>query len=459
METLVASIVIVNYNGKHFLVDCLNALQAQTYPKDCFEVIISDNDSRDGSIEFLRSNYPWVRLLENKRNLGFASGNNAAFRAALGKYIVLLNNDTVPQPDWLENLVQAADANPHAGIINGHSRLFYDQLTLGLASDTFNPGIRDNRDLGVMLSAVDTGAANGVVQYLHGFYGWEQMGDLHYRWTNGHALLGVPVPAGQEGWNLKLKLSSPHPAGLPVHTRLTLGDVILGEWDIQGLAPQEYQVWMPAETHRQAEPLVQNAGSVVNRDGYGQDRGTFAQNNEMFYEVDRGQYASGPVFSACGANMLLRRAMLDQTGGFDDRFFMYYEDTDLAWRAWLKGWQVWYCRDAVIRHIHCGTSKEWSPLFRFYTGRNRLALLMKDADAHTASTHWTHFYLAEGKHTLGLIKAVLHRDPARRAILNRLLFQFKILLSLLIWLPVLLWQRMLIQRKHASIPPEFIHLG
>ena len=171
---LIASIVVVNFNGKHFLPACLNAIVAQTLPIDAYEVIVSDNGSTDGSLEMLKQEYPWVRVIENGKNLGFAAGNNVAFKAARGKYLVAVNNDTAPLPDWLENLIKAAEENPQAGIINGHSRLFYDQLIVKLESETFVPGNLDGRHLGVMVSAVETGAGQGVVQYLDGFYGWEE---------------------------------------------------------------------------------------------------------------------------------------------------------------------------------------------------------------------------------------------------------------------------------------------
>ena len=362
---LIASIVIVNFNGKHFLPACLNAIVAQTLPKDAYEVIVSDNGSTDGSLEMLKQEYPWVRVIENGKNLGFAAGNNVAFKAARGKYLVAVNNDTAPLPDWLENLIKAAEENPQAGIINGHSRLFYDQLIVKLESETFVPGNLDGRHLGVMVSAVETGAERGVVQYLDGFYGWEEHAGVRYRWTNGSAMLGIPVPSGADDWNLSLKLAAPRPDDLPVHVTLKLGDDELGKWDLFGLVPQVCEARMPAAARLLTEPLVQNAGSTLDPDGYGRDRGTYSKNNEMFFEVDHDQYLSETVFVACGANILVRRTMLDEIGGFDGRFFMYYEDTDLSWRAWLSGWKVFYANTAVIRHIHCGSSSEWSPFLPF----------------------------------------------------------------------------------------------
>lgn len=88
------SIIIVNYNTKQLLADCLTSIYAQT--KDIeFEVIVSDNGSTDGSIEMLKVNFPQVVLIENNANLGFGAANNRGLAIAKGKYIFYLNSDTI----------------------------------------------------------------------------------------------------------------------------------------------------------------------------------------------------------------------------------------------------------------------------------------------------------------------------------------------------------------------------
>jgi len=103
------SVIIVNYNGKHFLKDCLDSLMEQSF-KD-FETIIVDNGSTDGSGEYIKEIYSWVRLVEIQENLGFAGGNNEGVRVAEGELIVLLNNDTILEQDWLMGLVNAVEPN------------------------------------------------------------------------------------------------------------------------------------------------------------------------------------------------------------------------------------------------------------------------------------------------------------------------------------------------------------
>lgn len=88
------SIIIVNYNTKKLLADCLASIYEQTNDID-FEVIVSDNASVDGSIEMLKADFPQVILIENNVNLGFGAANNRGLAIAKGKYIFYLNSDTI----------------------------------------------------------------------------------------------------------------------------------------------------------------------------------------------------------------------------------------------------------------------------------------------------------------------------------------------------------------------------
>lgn len=107
------SIIIVNWNGIAYLPTCLDSLQRQSF-RD-FETILVDNGSSDGSRELLKQRYSWVKLIELAENTGFATANNIGFRQATGEYLVVLNNDTEAEPDWLGEMVRVADANPAAG--------------------------------------------------------------------------------------------------------------------------------------------------------------------------------------------------------------------------------------------------------------------------------------------------------------------------------------------------------
>jgi hypothetical protein len=106
------SVIIVNYNGKHLLHDCLTAVLSQAY--DRFEVIVVDNASTDDSAGYLETNFPAVTLVRLPANAGFAGGNNEGVRHAQGDLIVLLNNDTIVADGWLQGLVDAVGPAPVA---------------------------------------------------------------------------------------------------------------------------------------------------------------------------------------------------------------------------------------------------------------------------------------------------------------------------------------------------------
>jgi GT2 family glycosyltransferase len=108
------SIVIICWNDLKVIGDCLSSIYRQTEKID-FEVIVSDNGSTDGSLEFIRREYPLVRLVENGANLGFARGNNAGIHVSAGEYILILNPDTIICDNALELFVEFADNHPAAG--------------------------------------------------------------------------------------------------------------------------------------------------------------------------------------------------------------------------------------------------------------------------------------------------------------------------------------------------------
>jgi hypothetical protein len=108
------SIVILCWNDLKVISDCLRSIFHGTKSLD-FEVIVSDNGSTDGSIEFIRNNYPAVRVLENQANLGFAKGNNVGIAASRGEYILILNPDTIIHEGSLDKWITFADSRPQAG--------------------------------------------------------------------------------------------------------------------------------------------------------------------------------------------------------------------------------------------------------------------------------------------------------------------------------------------------------
>ncbi len=106
MDLPTVSVIVLNYNGKQHLEDCFTALLAMDYPVKQRELILVDNASRDGSVEFVRERFETVRVVQNGENLGFAEGNNRGVQAAHGEYVAFLNPDTRVDAHWLSELVQ-----------------------------------------------------------------------------------------------------------------------------------------------------------------------------------------------------------------------------------------------------------------------------------------------------------------------------------------------------------------
>lgn len=108
------SVVIVNYNVKHFIEQCLFSVLKAAQHVSC-EVFVVDNNSVDGSVALIKSRFPQITLIENTTNTGFSVANNQAIRQATGEYVLLLNPDTVVQEDTFLKTVAFMDEHPEAG--------------------------------------------------------------------------------------------------------------------------------------------------------------------------------------------------------------------------------------------------------------------------------------------------------------------------------------------------------
>lgn len=104
------SIIIVNYNTKALLRQCLESVISH-------EVIVVDNGSKDGSVEMVEKEFPKVELIKNKSNLGFAKANNQALRQAQGRYILFLNSDTIVPKETTSELLSYLEKHPEIGVI------------------------------------------------------------------------------------------------------------------------------------------------------------------------------------------------------------------------------------------------------------------------------------------------------------------------------------------------------
>jgi hypothetical protein len=114
--------------------------------------------------------------------------------------------------------------------------------------------------------------------------------------------------------------------------------------------------------------LIQNAGSGINENYDGYDIG--------FCDIDGDKYNKPyEINNGCGASIIMLKEDFIKCGKFDERFFMYYEDTDLSYRIKKLNKKIMYCPTSIVRHIHTGSSTEWSPFFIYHVYRNKLLFI------------------------------------------------------------------------------------
>ena len=269
------SVILVNWNGRHHLAQCLPALAAQTYPN--FHILVVDNASSDGSCAYLADQWPAVRVLALSTNCGFAVANNRAIAQTDAPWVALLNNDTVPDSGWLAALVAAGEQGGARLAAVASRMVFFDRPA--------------------MLNSA-----------------------------------GIAID----------------PAGIA--------------WDWLGGEPDA--------TLAHATPGVATRADATSADATPADASPV------------------PVFGASGGAALYRRAaLLDVAEAvsadrpaevFDERFFMYLEDVDLAWRLQLRGWQSVYQPAARVLHHGSASSGEGSPFKNRLLARNKVWTVLKN---------------------------------------------------------------------------------
>lgn len=254
------SIVVLNYNGKAFLGDCLNSLFNIRYPSSLYEVLVVDNASTDGSVEYIRNQFTKVKLFALEDNYGFAEGNNIGANYASGDFVAFLNNDTVVTEYWLNELVKIALLDKKIAICGSKIKSINDK---------------------------------NITQY------------------NGYTL----------------------------HI---LGGVIPGK-------PHVY---------------TNQLGNQFNIIG-----------------------------SVQGSSFLVRKNIFNKIGCFDRDYFLYSDEVDLCYRAWITGYHVAYCPTSIVYHYSGGTAGNFhvnksgffynrlnSSMRIYYGNRNSLINVVKNLE-------------------------------------------------------------------------------
>jgi hypothetical protein len=238
------SFVIVNYKNKGLTLNCLKSIEESWSTKIDHEIIVVDNNSNDNLGEILAWQNPRVIFIQNKKNSGMGAGNNLGIKRARGRYIVVLNPDTLAFKGTFDKLYDYMEANPKVGVVGPKQ---------------FNP--------------------DKTIQ------------DSCYRW---HSFL------------------------TPFFRRTFLGRLGLADWEINRFLMKDYKKDKPRE-----------------------------------------------VDWLLGSCLFIRASALKEIGLFDERFFLYFEDTDLCRRFWQKNWPVVYNPMVEIIHNHSRESAQ-SPWYKFF---------------------------------------------------------------------------------------------
>lgn len=126
---IVLSVIIVNWNTKELLKNCLKSLEKYLgLDNISYEIIVVDNASSDGSQEMVKKEFPYVKLIENKENLGFVKANNQAAKIAKGKYLLLLNSDTKIIGTGVKEIIDFMNKNHKVAVIGG--KIYNPDMTI-----------------------------------------------------------------------------------------------------------------------------------------------------------------------------------------------------------------------------------------------------------------------------------------------------------------------------------------
>ncbi|MGD9129827.1 MAG: glycosyltransferase [Candidatus Woesebacteria bacterium] len=384
-QQLLVSVIVVNFNGKHFLKRCFDSLLTLNFPKDKYEIIMVDNASHDLSVDYVQKKYPQIKIIKSKSNLGFTGGNNLAAKYAKGKYLALLNNDTQVDKNWLKYLVQKIKSDPKIAAVNSKALLAYPMVELKINSDVYMKSeFSDStnfQSVGVLIEDIilENNHLKNLIYYRKGFIEKER-GTIPARWTSDHASILIPCELSFNKLKFSIIIRS-QKLGTNLETKLSLkiGQKHLIKDSLKSHEVMQYDFEIPRkDIEKNFLYYVQNAGSIVFKTGHGRDRGAVVRDHQQSYEIDNPFYNKATELTAfCGVSVIIRKDLFLKYGGFDDSFFMYYEDTDLSLKLKRDKYRIVFEPKSFIYHIHAGSSREWSTFFIYNVEKNHLAFLIK----------------------------------------------------------------------------------
>jgi len=361
-------VVLLNFNGGRTIVEALQALVQTEWPADRIEIVCVDNGSTDGSLEVIELEFPSVVVVRNGENLGFP-GNNSAMRELKGvDFVALVNSDAFVEPGWLKPLVDRVRTDRGIGAVV--PKLLFAGRFLELTVK-----VQEDETQGTKSAALRGVSSNGkdVFTRCHVAGGGGRSSDRSgiFEWLADGAVIRIPEAIGDGSGTVRdvvLELESRSNCTATfsggsgeIEIRLSSGD----------------RVSLALSVANNTVDVVNNVGSWLDATWTGRERG--------LYEADRGQFdQSIEVGTWCGAAVLLRAEHVADVGLFDETFFLYYEDTDLAVRGRGRGWRFVTEPKSVVRHVHSASTIEGSAIAEHYIERNRLLVVLRHASTPDA---------------------------------------------------------------------------
>lgn len=366
------SVIVLNYFGEKVIIETLNSLLNLNYPKNRYEIIVVDNNSKDGSKEILLKyvkEYSNVKVFFLKKNLGFSKGNNVGIRQAKGKYICLLNNDCFVDKEWLKELILTAEKDENIFAVSSKVLLYprFLYLKVKISNDFVIKNVllkksnllKFTNDKEIELTAMWSDDPNDRVFTLEIPYDKDFDGIVNCQINLLTSKSFSKKPSPLKIVDLQSEV---------INTSCTRNKESYK-------ATLKINVGLILKKNRYDK--IQNAGIVVFQEGAGRDIGAIVRYHRQYYEFDKGQFDSErEIYAACGAACLFRKDILDKIGYLDEAFFMYYEDVEISERARLQGYKIYFSPKAKVRHLHALSSKEWSPFFIYNVEKGRYLHLL-----------------------------------------------------------------------------------
>ena len=388
-------VVLLDFNGGSTIVEAVDAVTKTRWPAERLEVVCVDNGSTDGSLEEIERRFSSVATIRNGKNLGFP-GNNVAMRDLDGvDFVALVNSDALVEPNWLAPLVDRASSDEGIGAVSPKI-LFAGRFV----------------EIPVAINAADGGSTSPVVVRGVSFNGSDVFGQSHVADGGGRSsdrngiferlsdtcTLRVPVSRAEQS------LSS---ARIVIDVEAFESCVLSlpgSEQSEHALSSGE-RIELSVDVAQRPVDVVNNVGSWLDDSWLGHERG--------LYEVDVGQFDhSEDIGTWCGAAVLLRASHLADIGVFEESFFLYYEDTDLAVRGRGRGWRFVVEPSSVVRHIHSASTVEGSTVAAHYIERNRLVLVVRHAPASVVFREFARFLVITASYARAAFKQALARRQA-----------------------------------------------